>query len=140
MARSSLCRIGCQSPDASERSEGFSPLRSYACGCRGPSMATHAVGGWVRYRCEARPSNASRPCSSSNVPSGRPTCACLVTRPLDKGNIPAPPGQYEDRTLDAIIRGESVTDRSALLGGLLRGPAFLGLPDLARLLLSLSVV
>src|SRR5438876_10017666 len=53
-------------------------------------MATHAVGGWVRYRCEERPSNASRPCSSSYVPSGRPTCACLVTRPFCSGNI-APP-------------------------------------------------
>ena len=50
-------------------------------------MRTQPVGGWVRYRCEARPSNASRPCSSSKVPSGRPTWACLVTLPLISGNI-----------------------------------------------------
>src|SRR4029450_5509967 len=31
--------------------------------------------------------NASRPCSSSNVPSGSPTWACLVTFPLDRGNM-----------------------------------------------------
>src|SRR5438552_18472020 len=50
-------------------------------------MRIQAVGGWDRYRCEARPSKASRPCSSSKVPSGKPTCACLVTRPFDSGNI-----------------------------------------------------
>src|SRR5919202_1244692 len=50
-------------------------------------MAIQAVGGWVRYRWEARPSNASRPCSSSNVPSGSPTWACFETRPFDSGNM-----------------------------------------------------
>src|SRR2546421_2013617 len=50
-------------------------------------MRIQAVGGWVRYRCEARPSNASRPCSSSKVPSGSPTWACFVTRPFDSGNM-----------------------------------------------------
>src|SRR6266508_3601507 len=73
-------------------SAGLSPFRSYALGRSGPSILIHAVGGWLRYRCEARPSKASRPCSSSNVPSGSPTCACLVTLPLDSGNISAPFG------------------------------------------------
>src|SRR5919198_2761006 len=50
-------------------------------------MRIHAVGRWVRYRCEALPSKASRPCSSSYVPSGRPTWACLATFPLLNGNM-----------------------------------------------------
>src|SRR5919109_3549265 len=91
MATSSFHRIRCHSAPGSTWSGGFSPFRSNARGRSSPSTRIHAVGGWVRYRCDERPSNASRPCSSSKVPSGRPTCACLATLPLDSGNIAGPP-------------------------------------------------
>src|SRR5213593_3271431 len=97
-------------------------------------MRTQAVGRCVRYRCEARPSKASRPCSSSYVPSGRPTWACLVTRPFDSGNMT---GLLSSSGTDSTRASHGVPARlfrRALSAALLR------LLRLAGLLLALPVL
>src|SRR5439155_1802488 len=115
-------------------SAGFSPFRSYALGCRGPSIRTHPVGGCARYRWDERPSKASRPCSSSNVPSGRPTCACLVTLPLTSGNIGS---SFRSTRLGRSIGSRPRGPGSGALG---LGGLLLGLPLLPVLLLAFPVV
>jgi glycerol-3-phosphate acyltransferase PlsY len=54
----------------------------------GPSTFVHAVGGWRRYRWEAAPKNPERPCSSSTVPGGSPTCAWRDVSPLTHCGTP----------------------------------------------------